>query len=179
MLNETLLTKEIRQWSKDVLEKPNKKFNNLPACPFSEHTWSKDKVRVVLGKGGNWNDLIEIIENFDDTHDVVVYCGTDIDCISAEEVEDRLRNLNEYLCKLDLYVMGSHPEEDEIEHAGSQENFEPIFEEAYYTVYLQRLSILVKASDSIIKKGYYKNYSSNVMKKINNRRKLWKRKRTL
>ena len=31
---------EIRSWSDKVLEKKNKNFNNLPACPFAKQTWN-------------------------------------------------------------------------------------------------------------------------------------------
>ena len=174
MLNESLLAKELRQWSKDVLEKPNKKFNNLPACPFTKLTWDKNKAKVVLGEGGLWEDLIQLIENFDDTYDVIIYCGTDIDIVDSTEVENRLKTLNDWIVKDNLWVMGSHPETDEDNHAASQEDFEPIVQDSYYTVYLQRLDMLVKASDSIERKGYYKNYSSNNYNKlIKARRKKW------
>ena len=83
MLTESLLIEELRQWSKSVLEKPNKDFNNLPACPFAEHTWDTGKVKVMLGEGGLWSDLIEIIKNFDDKYEVVIYCGIDYDTMTS------------------------------------------------------------------------------------------------
>ena len=45
MLDEALLSKEIREWSREVLEKPSKKHNNLPACPFANNSWTKDRVK--------------------------------------------------------------------------------------------------------------------------------------
>jgi|TARA_R100000081_G_C4813357_1_gene172872 hypothetical protein len=170
MLNETLLMQEIRQWSQRVLEEPNKDFNNLPACPFAKHSWNSKRVKVMHGEGGYWYDLIKIIQNFDDNYDVVVYCGTDYDEITAEELENRISILNEEAVQNDLWIMGSHPD-TEIDHAATQINFEPLFDEDYYQIFVQRLGTLVKASDSIVKKGYYKNYKNNNFQQLIQRRK--------
>tara|TARA_Y100001973_G_C5166482_1_gene316489 strand:- start:12 stop:554 length:543 start_codon:yes stop_codon:yes gene_type:complete len=170
MLDKALLKKEIRQWSSEVLEVPDKSFNNLPACPFAKFSWNKDRVRVMQGEGGYWYDLLKIIQNFDDKYDVVVYCGTDYEKITADELELRIDILNEEAVQNDLWVMGSHPD-TEIDHAVSQENFEPILEEDYYQIFVQRLEVLIKASDSIKKKGYYKKYKSDDFKQLIQRRK--------
>ncbi len=172
MLDETLLMKEIRQWSSDVLEKPNKKFNNLPACPFAEHSWSKKRVKVVSGEGGLWKDLIQYIQDFDDSYDVIIYCGSDYEEITCEEFKDRLQILLDVVVKKNLYIMGSHPD-TVIDYSADQENFESELDEDYYQIYLQRLDTLVKASDSIMKKGYYKNYPDNVLKMLTERRTKW------
>jgi hypothetical protein len=172
MLDETLLMKEIRQWSSDVLEKPNKKFNNLPACPFAEHSWNKKRVKVVSGEGGLWKDLIQYIQDFDDSYDVIIYCGSDYEEITCEEFKDRLQILLDVVVKKNLYIMGSHPD-TVIDYSADQENFESELDEDYYQIYLQRLDTLVKASDSIMKKGYYKNYPNNVLKMLTERRTKW------
>ena len=172
MLDETLLMQEIRQWSQRVLEEPNKDFNNLPACPFAKHSWNSKRVKVMHGEGGYWCDLIKIIQNFDDNYDVVVYCGTDYDEITAEELENRISILNEEAVQNDLWIMGSHPD-SEISFA-SDEEFNELFDDDYYVVFLQRLDTLIQASDNIFKKGYYKNYDNNEFQsQILNRRKLW------
>jgi hypothetical protein len=68
--------------------------------------------------------------------------------------------------------MGSHPD-TVIDYSADQENFESELDEDYYQIYLQRLDTLVKASDSIMKKGYYKNYPDNVLKMLTERRTKW------
>jgi hypothetical protein len=164
---------EIRDWSNKVLEKPNPDFNNLPACPFAKYSWNKNKVHVMIGKGGDWKDLLNEIQNFDDTYDVIIYCGLDYDEISAKEVSDRVNLLNEYICKDNLWLMGAHPD-TEIEHSVNQDDYEPLLEDDYYQLFLQRLDVLVKASDSIKGKGYYKNYKPKDYESlVNLRSKLW------
>ena len=167
------LYQEIREWSKEVLEKPNPDYNNMPACPFAKFSWNKDKVHVMIGKGGDWEDLLNEIQNFDDTYDVIVYCGLDHENISADEVADRVNLLNEYISKDNLWLMGAHPD-TEIAHGVNQDDFEPLLEEDYYQLFLQRLDILVKASDSIKGKGYYKKYKPKDYKSlITLRSELW------
>jgi hypothetical protein len=68
--------------------------------------------------------------------------------------------------------MGSHPD-TEIKFATEQEEFQGLFEDDYYQIFIQRLDILVKASDNIFKKGYYKNYNNEQFNsQILSRRKL-------
>ena len=174
MLTESLLIEELRQWSKSVLEKPNKDFNNLPACPFAEHTWDTGKVKVMLGEGGLWSDLIEIIKNFDDKYEVVIYCGIDYDTMTEEEFKKRLKLLSVETVKNNLWIMGSHPDSKTLEHAAEQIDFAPLSSQDYYQIFLQKLDTLVKASDSIIKKNYYKNYSKEDFNEfVELRRKRW------
>ncbi len=171
MLDETLLMEEIRQWSLNVIENPMEDFNDLPACPFAKNSWDQNRVKVLVGEGGLWTDLIDYIKNFDDSYDVVVYCATDYDEISAEDVAERIDILNKEAVKKDLWVMGSHPD-TVIDHAATQVNFNPLFDDDYYQIFVQRLGILVKASNSILKKGYYKNYNTKDFHSLITKRKL-------
>jgi hypothetical protein len=159
VLDKALLMNELRQWSRTVLEKPQEKFNNLPACPHAKKTWDNNKVNVVISECEMWSDLMDYIINFDDTYDVIIYCGDNYENITADEVDTRINLLNKQVNRLNLYVMGSHPD-TEIEFATEQSEFMALFEDDYYQIFVQRLDVLIKASDNIIKKGYYKNYSN-------------------
>tara|TARA_R100000700_G_scaffold12726_4_gene18145 strand:+ start:2250 stop:2792 length:543 start_codon:yes stop_codon:yes gene_type:complete len=179
MLDLQTLTNEIRKWSKEVLETPKSEHNDLPSCPFAKHSWTKGRVRCYLGDGGEWQDLIPFIEDFDDTYDVVIYCGTDYEYISADEVEERIAILNSYAVERNLWCMGAHPD-TEIAHAANQDHFVPDTDDDYYSIYIQRLDTLIKASDSIEAKGYYQNYKTqdfNVL--VTRRKKLWLEKEKL
>jgi hypothetical protein len=174
MLTKSLLQKEVRQWSEEVLESPNKDFNNMPACPFAKQSWNSGRVQVVLGEGGIWADLVDLIKNFDDTYDVIVYCGTDYDEISAEEFEDRLDVLADVAVPNDIWIMGTHPYADDIPHAVNQDNFEALTDDNYYQIFVQRLGHLVKSSDSIQRKGYYQNYTEeNFNSLVTKRKEKW------
>lgn len=172
MLDKTLLMKELRQWSHTVLEKPQDKFNNLPACPFSKKTWENNKVNIVISQCNAWSDLMDCIISFNDTYDVIIYCGDDYDLISSEMVEERINALNSVANPMNLYIMGSHPD-TKIHFSSDQSEFEGIIDDSYYTIFIQRLDTLVKASDNIFKKGYYKNYDNKeFISQILTRRKL-------
>ena len=172
MLDKTLLMKELRQWSHTVLEQPQGKFNNLPACPFAKKTWNNNKVNVVVSQCSDWSDLMDSIISFDDTYDVIIYCGDDYENMTADELHERVHLLNGQANPLNLYLMGSHPD-SEIPFA-TDEEFNELFDDDYYVVFLQRLDTLIQASDNIFKKGYYNNYDNNEFQsQILNRRKLW------
>ena len=175
MLDIALLMKELRQWSDTVLEQPQSKFNNLPACPFAKKTWNNNKVDIMISQCGDWSDLMDSIISFDDTYDVIIYCGADYENITADELDERIHLLNEQANPLNLYLMGSHPD-SEISFASDTE-FYGLFDDDYYQIFLQRLDTLIQASDNIFKKGYYKNYDNNEFQsQILNRRKLWQAK---
>jgi len=110
MLDITLLMKELRQWSKDVLEKPQSKFNGLPACPFAKKTWNDNKVNIMISQCGDWSDLMDAIINFNDDYHVIIYCGTDYEDITKDQLVERIDLLNEQANPLNLYLMGSHPD---------------------------------------------------------------------
>ena len=105
MLDITLLMKELRQWSDTVLEQPQEKFNNLPACPHAKKTWDNNKVNVVIGKCDMWSDLMDCIINFDDTYDVIIYCGDDYENITSDEVDTRINLLNQKANKLNAKLI--------------------------------------------------------------------------
>ena len=115
---------------------------------------------------------MDSIISFDDTYDVIIYCGDDYESMTASDLEDRIHLLNGQANPLNLYLMGSHPD-SEISFA-SDEEFYGLFDDDYYVVFLQRLDTLIQASDNIFKKGYYNNYDNNEFQsQILNRRKLW------
>jgi hypothetical protein len=75
--------------------------------------------------------------------------------------------------------MGSHPDSKTLEHAAEQIDFAPLSSQDYYQIFLQKLDTLVKASDSIIKKNYYKNYSKEDFNEfVELRRKRWLEEKT-
>ena len=42
-----VIEEDLRSWSREVLEVPNKSLNGLPACPYAREAWKQNKVRVV------------------------------------------------------------------------------------------------------------------------------------
>ena len=45
------IEKDLRSWSRKVLEVPNEALGGLPACPFAKKAWKQRKVNVVETTG--------------------------------------------------------------------------------------------------------------------------------
>ena len=54
MISQAAIKKEVRDWSKEVLE------TDKPICPYAKKTWANNKVKVVLSKCEYWSDLVLI-----------------------------------------------------------------------------------------------------------------------
>jgi hypothetical protein len=39
---------DVRKWSEEFLEIPNKHLGGFPACPFAKKTWKDDKVIIEV-----------------------------------------------------------------------------------------------------------------------------------
>ena len=44
---DTKIEDDLRSWSREVLEVPNKYLGGMPACPYAKEAWKKDKVLVL------------------------------------------------------------------------------------------------------------------------------------
>ena len=40
------IKKDVRKWSEEFLEIPNKHLGGFPACPFAKKTWQDNKVII-------------------------------------------------------------------------------------------------------------------------------------
>ena len=47
---ERQIKKDVRKWSENFLEIPNKHLGGFPACPFAKKTWKDKKVVEVKTK---------------------------------------------------------------------------------------------------------------------------------
>ena len=59
-----------------------------------------------------------------------------------------------------MYVMGFHTE-DETNQILDDGNFETDIDEVYTMIFVQRLSLLCKASEKLMSKGYYNRDAGN------------------
>lgn len=160
------LEKEIRLWSKEILETPNE--HNFPTCPYAKKTWDANKVKVIISDNIYWDDLFRLCLGFPENIDVLIYCDFDYE-MPVEIFDDRVRTFNMLLNRSNLWIMGFHQEHAEKEEV-SQDNFVPINDEIYNMVFVQRLKELNKASVNLEKIGYYKSWTKSEMENIYNRR---------
>ena len=158
-----LIAQEIKDWSSKVLEVPSQVFNGLPPCPYAKKAWAKDKVRMHIT--GNIKECLTIKEDCPDDDSVDVVAWTGYGKMSADEFDQWLDEQNE---KHDgIWIIGFHPDHPADE---ALEEFEGNGTPEYALILIQSLRHLVKSSESIFKRGYYKNYSQfdiNHIKKRN------------
>ena len=75
-----------------------------------------------------------------------------------------------FLNKKNLWVMGFHQDHEEKSVLDQKDDFEPLYEESYNMVFVQRLDTLNIASERLEKIGYYNNWNQDEFQKILNRR---------
>ena len=90
MISQEAIKKEVRDWSKEVLE------TDKPICPYAKKTWANNKVKVVLSKCEYWSDLVDIGKNFPKDKDVIIYCDTNSE-VEVYNFDSRISLLNCFL----------------------------------------------------------------------------------
>ena len=134
---------EIVQWVEewvDVLSKPDSATKGTPLCPFAKQAWHKGQVNVQTEQD-LWGLVCREIEKFDDTYKVVM-CVQDEPEQDYFELEAACHSLNRWLVYsgLDIWLLS--------------------YQEDRSIIFIQRLSDLDDAADTIQKLGYYANYSA-------------------
>ena len=162
MISQRLIRQEVRDWSKEVLE------TEQPVCPYAKKTWENNRVDVILSKCLHWTDLVDISKNFSTDKDVIIYCDTNMD-LDMFTFDSRIAMLNAFVNSENLWVMGFHQQHDE-KVVVDQEHFEPHFDESYNMVFMQKLDELNKASETLEKIGYYKDWDVKDFQDILKRR---------
>ena len=162
---------EMRSWSAQLLEMPNKHFNNLPACPFAKKAWAEDKVGFCFNYNQCKQALYKLITNYPDKYDVCLFIEFDYEK-NSQKFHDYLNAMNGAIAQgifidKDIWVMGFHPD-DEPEDQGfidepvfDEEAFEPVNDTVYAVTYIQRLSKLEESAQIVKEKGYYSVYKNN------------------
>lgn len=165
-MNLSLVKKELEAWIVSYLDVPSTFYNNLKPCPFAKQAWFNKEVDVVLGKE---KEVIDQINSWDDSFSLVA--------IIFEEwnnVEDWCSGINKKIYTDDLYLMCFSPDFEEWDDPQlekfSETEFEPLLDEIYGWVFLQRLSTVNKYSDILEKQGYYTNVSKDFWNYILTRR---------
>ena len=113
MISQQKIKREIRDWSKEVLE------TEKPVCPFAKKTWETQRVDIILSKCTYWNDLIDIGNDFPSNKDVVIYCDTNMD-MDMFHFDSRISMLNSFLNPINLWVMGFHQDHEEKDVVGHE-----------------------------------------------------------
>jgi hypothetical protein len=170
----TGIVKEIKDWSEQVLEPSNPKFNDLPACPYAKAAWQEHKVNIVFKfEKEDYKQLYMALHNWSDLKDLVIIADTEF-IKDNDEFHQFVDNVNKAIAdnvfrNRDMWVMGFHPDDDEQELLDS-EAFEPEIDTEYALLFVQRLSKLEKAAEKLRPLGYYdrsfQEYDTEAMYKL-------------
>jgi len=157
-----LISEEIRDWSKKVLEVPSDEFNGLPPCPYAKRAWMKDKVRMHITS--DIEECIRIKSDCPDDDSVDVVAWVDYDKMSADEFDQWLDDQNEK--HNGIWVIGFHPDHPEDE---ALEEYQGNGAPEYALILIQSLRHLSESSKKIFSKGYYDKYSQSDINHIKER----------
>jgi hypothetical protein len=161
--DERKIVKEIKAWSRTVLEKPNIFFNKLAPCPYAKKAWLNDKVNIIFKHDKHNQIIYSAVSLFPETTDMTIIVDTEFE-EDPDEFHDYLLSMNEGIADgifidRDIWVMGAHPYDDEADFVGDLgADFEAESETMYALIFVQRLSKLENSADKLQKSGYYEQY---------------------
>ena len=155
---------DVRKWSENFLEIPNKHLGGFPACPFAKKTWQDDKIVVEVKRKNKWykTELNAHLKQLDfHVHEILIFCDPYFN-YSLEDFQDIIDAYNNWYNKKDIFFMGFHPlnpaNEEEQEFLVTPNGETPIVESdlAYSMMLIQKFSQLQEASDKLHRQGYYR-----------------------
>ena len=158
------LTDDIISWSKDFIEKPNSYLGDVPVCPYAAKA-RKDEALKVLEIYDHTKLIEGIVEGTelikDAKTDIVIVACDDIK-ITVEELTAVIHAYNVVFVPQDIYLMASHPYDDEEEEPVEfLDTGEWTPENEFLMVLIQNFDKLERASDIMNKKGYYAAWPSD------------------
>ena len=174
----TSITEDILTWSEKYLEPKNDHLGNVPVCPYAKMARLQKTYRILECRNfAHFQDTIiegAKLSKYPDIQIVIVGCD-DIG-YEPEELDSVIDVLNRVMVPNDIYLMGSHPwddEEDEPVEFLETDDWEP--ENSFMMVLIQKYDELEKASDNLRKTGYYDHwpqdyYEGTVLKRKKYRR---------
>ena len=172
------ITEDILQWSEYYLEPKNKHLGDVPVCPYAKQARLKKTYRILeCHNFANFQDtIIEGAKLAKDPDIQIVMVGCDDIGYTVDEFDSVVDILNRVLVPQDVYIMGSHPhdeEEDEPVEFLETGDWQP--DNEFMMALIQKYDELEKASDNLRKTGYYSHwprdyYEGTVLKRQKYRR---------
>tara|TARA_Y100001936_G_scaffold79845_1_gene78324 strand:- start:838 stop:1341 length:504 start_codon:yes stop_codon:yes gene_type:complete len=166
MIAEDLIKKEIRSWSRDVLEVPSSSFNGFSPCPYAKRAWNKEMVDVLVT---DQLDCVDRIKNQNPPkgEQVKLVAWTGWEDVSADEFSEWMDKENEN--HQGVWLIGFHPESEEDEQI---EEWEGEDAPSYAVILIQSLEHLQRTSKSLMSRGYYNLHPQNEVKLVTRRNSL-------
>lgn len=161
-----LIAQEIKTWSRDVLQKPSEFFNGLPPCPYAFDAWVNNRVKIDFG---NELKVVWHANNFEEEVDLVIVV---VEQWSHDKIESFCDEWMDGHPGADIVLMPFVPDSGEGTGQPEEEmiDWEPLVDEEYAMVFIQRLSDVNAASENLEEAGYYKNCSAEFLEYVKSRR---------
>ena len=160
------IKKDVRKWSEEFLEIPNKHLGGFPACPFAKKTWNNHKVVIETKRKFKQykSELNSHLKQLDfKVHEILIFCDPYFN-YSLDQFQDIIDDYNDWYNKKDIFFMGFHPlnpaNEEEQEFLVTPNGDTPIVDSdlEYSMMLIQKFSQLQEASDKLHRQGYYKRW---------------------
>jgi len=145
---------DLSDWIINFLDVPQEMLNNIAPCPFAKAALVNGKIRFVVGSDSVVQDMLMLNAQWDSEYEgVVLIYPNDI---NAENFSDSVEYVNMMFYRHSgLLALEDHPQIPEA-IAGLQFN-----NHKYAIVIVQRAEKLRKASEMLVKRGYYKNWTQH------------------
>ena len=160
----TSITDDILTWSEKYLEPKNEYLGDVPVCPYARMARMKKTYRVLECHDHDkfLDTILQGVELAKDPDIQIVIVGCDDIGYEPEQLSSVIDVLNRVLVPNDIYLMGSHPydddEDDPVDFLDT-DVWEP--ENEFMMVLIQKFDELEKASDNLRKTGYYEHWPSD------------------
>ena len=160
----TSITEDILTWSEKYLEPKNKHLGDVPVCPYARMARLKKTYRILECHDHKkfLDTILEGVELAKQPDIQIVIVGCDDIQYEVEEIDAIIHAYNLVFVPQDIYIMGSHPYDEEDE--------EPVefldtdgwdSENTFIMILIQKFDELEKASDNLRKTGYYDKWPSH------------------
>ena len=166
MYSKKEIINDVRKWSENFLEIPNKHLGGFPACPFAKKTWQDNKIIIEVKRKNKWykTELNAHLKQLNfHVHEILIFCDPYFN-YSLEEFQNIIDAYNNWYNKKDIFFMGFHPlnpaNEEEQEFLVTPNGETPLVESdvAYSMMLIQKFSQLQEASDKLHRQGYYEKW---------------------
>ena len=160
----TSITDDILTWSEKYLEPKNEHLGDVPVCPYAKQARLRKTYRILeCHNFAKFQDtIIEGAKLAKDPDIQIVIVGCDDVGYTPEELNSVIDVLNRVMVPNDIYLMCSHPyDEEEEEPVEFLDTEEWVPENAFMMVLIQKFDELEKASDNLRKTGYYSHWPSD------------------
>ncbi len=135
----------------------------MPPCPYAQKAWADHKVSIMFKYEPSVQVLYTSISQFDDNFDLNIIVDINYEQ-DPENFHEYLHNLNGCIADgmfidRDIWLMGFHPHDEPNDFvAEPSETFEPVVDQEYAMIFVQRLKKLQESANKLQKLGYYKYY---------------------